>query len=111
LKPRSAKNKGKLLQNKIRDLILQTFPSLTHRDVQSTTMGDAGKDIKLSEAAFKVFPYDVEAKSFAKFVIYTHYEQRNAPEGERLLIIKGNHKEPLAVVSLKHFMELVRGKD
>lgn len=74
-------------------------------------MGESGADLKLSEAAFKKFPYDVEAKSFAKFVIYTHYEQRGSPQGERLLVIKGNNKEPLAVVSLKHFMELVSGKN
>jgi len=27
-----------------------------------------------------------------------------------LLVIKQNHSEPLAVVSLKHFMELVSGR-
>ena len=70
-------------------------------------MGESGADIKLSEAAFSKFPYDVECKSLAKFVIYTHYEQRQNPQGERLLIIKANHKEPLAIVSLEHFMELI----
>lgn len=108
MKPRSKKNKGKRLQNHLRDLVLEAFPGLTDRDVRSTTMGDSGSDLKLSEAAFRVFPYDVECKSNARFAIYAPYEQRGAPEGERLLVIKGDRKEPLAVVSLEHFMSLLK---
>lgn len=108
MKTRSAKNKGKRLQNLVRDLILQAFPFLTQRDVLSTTMGEAGADVKLSERAFTLFPYDVECKNLAKVAIYKHYSQREKPQGEPLLVIKQNNSEPLAVVSLKHFMELVK---
>ena len=45
MKSRSAKNKGKRLQNKIRDLILEKFDSLESDDVRSITMGDSGEDI------------------------------------------------------------------
>ena len=47
MKPRSAKNKGKRLQNKIRDLILEKFDTLEPDDVRSITMGDSGEDILL----------------------------------------------------------------
>ena len=107
VKPRSAKNKGKKLQNLVVKMVLDKFPDLTSRDVTSTIMGESGKDVKLSEAAFKKFPYDTECKSLAKFAIYTHYEQRGEPDGERLLVIRGNHKKALAVISLEHFMELI----
>ena len=45
MKPRSAKNKGKRLQNKVRDLILEKFNQLEPDDVRSITMGDSGEDI------------------------------------------------------------------
>jgi len=35
MKPRSAKNKGKRLQNKVRDLILEKFNQLEPDDVRS----------------------------------------------------------------------------
>ena len=47
MKPRSAKNKGKRLQNKVRDLILEKFNKLETDDVRSITMGDSGEDILL----------------------------------------------------------------
>ena len=45
MKTRSAKNKGKRLQNKVRDLILEKFQTLEPDDVRSTTMGDSGEDV------------------------------------------------------------------
>ena len=45
MKTRSAKNKGKRLQNSVRDLILETFTELEEDDVRSTTMGDSGEDV------------------------------------------------------------------
>ena len=62
MKPRSAKNKGKRLQNKVRDLILEKFNSLESDDVRSITMGESGEDILLSPAARKLFPFSVECK-------------------------------------------------
>ena len=60
MKPRSAKNKGKRLQNKVRDLILEKFNSkLEPDDVRSITMGDSGEDILLSPAARRLFPFSV----------------------------------------------------
>ena len=50
---RTAKAKGRLGQNEIRDKILETFPDLEPDDVRSTTMGDTGEDIQLSPAARK----------------------------------------------------------
>lgn len=109
MKPRSCKNKGKKLQNLVRDLILKHFPSLTSRDVKSTTMGEAGVDIQLSEFGWAAFPYDVECKNLAKVAVYKYYEQVTSRPGagEPLVIVKQNNSNPLAIISLDHFMELV----
>ena len=63
MKSRSAKNKGKRLQNQVRDLLLEKFQQLEEDDVRSTTMGDSGEDILLSPAARKLFPFSVECKN------------------------------------------------
>ena len=48
MKTRSAKNKGKRLQNSVRDILLETFKDqLEPDDIKSTTMGESGEDIKL----------------------------------------------------------------
>ncbi len=67
MKPRSAKNKGKRLQNAVRDMILENFTQLEPDDVVSTLMGDSGTDIKLSPAARKLFPYSPECKNQEEF--------------------------------------------
>ena len=48
MKSRSAKNKGKRLQNSFRDLLLETFTQLEPDDIRSAIMGESGEDIKLS---------------------------------------------------------------
>lgn len=109
--PQSAKAKGRKLQQLIRDEILTTFPELSKDDVESTSMGVAGKDIKLSSAAKKRFPYSVEAKFRASISIYEYWEQavKNTDKGTTpLLVIKANYKDPLAVIPLSHLMEIIK---
>ena len=63
MKTRSAKNKGKRLQNSVRDILLETFTQLEEDDIKSTTMGESGEDIQLSPAARKLIPYAIECLS------------------------------------------------
>ena len=42
MKTRSAKNKGKRLQNTVRDVLLETFDTLEPDDIKSAIMGDSG---------------------------------------------------------------------
>ncbi len=110
MKPRSAKAKGKKLQNWVRDQILKNFTHLEPDDVRSTTMGDIGEDIKLSPAARKVIPYQIECKSRAAISVYEWYNQckehgNHAP----LLIVKSNQEAPLVVIDAEDFFELLSG--
>lgn len=113
MKPSSAKNKGRLLQQWVRDRILKVFKSLTLDDVRSTAMGQGGEDVQLSPAARKLFPYSIECKSNKSFAVYKHYEQclANCPKkAEPLVIIKGNHKKPLVLIDADYFIKLTKGK-
>ena len=109
MKPRSAKNKGKRLQNKIRDLILEKFDSLEKDDVRSITMGDSGEDILLSPAARRLFPFSVECKNQEKLNIWGALEQAEENSGNHvpLVIFKRNRTKTYAVLEFDNLLELL----
>ena len=110
MKPRSAKNKGKRLQNKVRDLILEKFnKKLEEDDVRSITMGDSGEDILLSPAARKLFPFSVECKNQEKLNIWSSLEQAESNSGKHtpLLIFKRNSTKTYAVLEFDKLLELL----
>ena len=109
MKPRSAKNKGKRLQNKIRDLILEKFDILEPDDVRSITMGDSGEDILLSPAARRLFPFSVECKNQEKLNIWGALEQAEDNSGNHtpLVIFKRNRSKTCAVLEFDKLLELL----
>lgn len=107
--PASSKAKGRIFQQWVRDLILKTFPSLEADDVKSTSMGAGGEDVQLSPAARKLFPYQIECKSKATSQVHTYYEQaKTHGKHEPIVFVKMDRKEPLAIVSAKHYMEVIK---
>lgn len=112
MKPQSSKAKGRLLQQWVRDKILDLFPVLEPDDVKSTGMGQKGEDVQLSPAARKLFPYSVECKNRTTVSVYAWYKQAkaNAPRGtEPILVIKQNRDKPLVILDADYFLE--RTKD
>ena len=109
MKPRSAKNKGKRLQNKVRDLILEKFDILEPDDVRSITMGDSGEDILLSPAARRLFPFSVECKNQEKLNIWSALEQAEENSGKHspLVIFKRNRTKTYAVLEFNKLLELL----
>jgi len=109
MKPRSAKNKGKRLQNKIRDLLLEKFDILEPDDVRSITMGDSGEDILLSPAARRLFPFSVECKNQEKLNIWGALEQAEDNSGNHtpLVIFKRNRSKTYAVLEFDRLLELL----
>lgn len=107
--PSSAKAKGRKLQQIIRDALLAAFPSLEPDDIKSTSMGMQGEDVQLSPAARKLIPYQIEAKNKATSQIHTYYKQaKTHGTHEPLVIVKKDRDIPLAIVSLEHFITLLR---
>jgi len=110
MKTRSAKNKGKRLQNKVRDLILEKFNSkLEPDDVRSITMGDSGEDILLSPAARRLFPFSVECKNQEKLNIWSSLEQAEGNSGNHppLVIFKRNRSKTYAVLEFDELLKLL----
>ena len=109
MKPRSAKNKGKRLQNKVRDIILEKFDKLEPDDVRSITMGDAGEDILLSPAARRLFPFSVECKAQESLSIWSALQQAESNAGKHipLVIFKRNRSKTYAVLEFKELLKLL----
>lgn len=107
MKPQSCKQKGRALQQWIRDIILTLNKELTEKDVRSTPMGTQGEDVMLSEAAFKYVPFHIEAKNLARIAVYNYYEQPKT-KSDVLVVMKANRKRPLAVLDAKLFFKILR---
>ena len=109
MKSRSAKNKGKRLQNNIRDLLLETFNQLAPDDVRSAIMGEQGEDIKLSPAARRLIPYSFECKNQEALNIWSSLQQaeENSGDYDPVLIFKRNRSKTYAVINIEKFIELI----
>ena len=109
MKTRRAKNKGKRLQNKVRDLLLETFSDLEPDDIRSAIMGETGEDIKLSPAARRLIPYSFECKNQEKINIWDSLQQaeENCGVYDPVLIFKRNRSKTYAVINIEKFIELI----
>jgi hypothetical protein len=109
---KSAKQKGRKLQQTVRDKIIRAFKEfgVLPEDVKSCIMGDSGEDIQLSPFARSFLPISLECKSYKSFAVYKHYEQAEkeaSKEGyEPVVVLKANHKKPLVLIDLDYWLDL-----
>jgi hypothetical protein len=107
--PRSSKNKGKGFQNLVRDELLAAFPTLEKDDVVSNPMGNPGEDIMLSPAARQLIPHQIECKCKATSQIHTYYAQaKTHGNHEPLVVVKKDRDIPLAIMSLTHYLSILK---
>ena len=110
MKTRSAKSKGRRLQNKIKEILLEAFTELEPDDIKSAIMGDSGEDIQLSPAARKLIPYSIECKNQEKLNIWGALEQaeKNSGDSNPVLIFKRNRSKTYAVLEIEDFINLIK---
>ncbi len=110
MKTRSAKSKGRRLQNQIKELLLESFKELEPDDVRSAIMGETGEDIKLSPAARRQIPYSFECKDQEKINIWESLNQAEENSGDYppVLIFKRNRSKTYAVLELEDFIDLIK---
>ena len=108
MKTQSAKAKGRLLQQKVRDTILGLHKTFRANDVKSTSMGAGGEDVQLSPFVRDRLPISIECKSYAKVAIYKWYDQAkdNSEGNEPVLVVKQNHRKPLVCVDMEHYFDM-----
>jgi len=115
MKTSSAKQKGRKLQQTVRDRILEIFPDLTRRDVRSVPMGVSGTDIQLSEKAANIFPFSVECKNQEHINIWGALQQTESDTSERdltpLLVFKRNFSQVYCTLKFEDFIKIVEKND
>jgi len=106
---RSRKNKGKNLQNKIRDILIDEF-GLTEEDVKSTTMGESGVDVQLSKEAKKVFPFSIECKNQEKLNVWSSMNQAESNKGDLmpLLVFKRNRTKTYCMLEFEDLIKIMK---
>jgi hypothetical protein len=112
MKTRSAKAKGRRLQNKIRDLLLEEFKDLEPDDIRTAIMGETGEDIKLSPAARRKIPYSFECKNQEKINIWESLKQSEENSGDYppILIFKRNRSKTYVTLELEEFLKLINDR-
>lgn len=110
---RGRKAKGKALEELITKKLLDKFPELEYGiDIRRTISSENGQDIKIiTKKASTLIPLKIEAKSRATMAIYTYYEQAKGHPGDNLepcVIIKMNRKQPLIVINLDYFLDMLK---
>ena len=113
---RSAKAKGRKLQNHVRDKLREIYvntdrmPRLEEDDIKSQTMGMTGEDIVLSPAAKRMIPYSFECKNVEKISIWSSLKQceSNCEERTPALVFKRNQREPYVAIPFDKFLELIK---
>jgi len=81
---------------------------LEQDDIKGAIMGEQGMDVKLSPAAFKVYPFKIECKNQERFKgIYSIYSQAEGHKGkgEPIIVLKMNRQKPLVMMDLDFFLD------
>ena len=108
---KSAKAKGRLGQQEVRDKLLETFPDLHPDDIKSTVMGDSGEDIQLSPAARKIIPLSIEVKRRKNDLrtIYNYIDQASSHKGgEPVVFYRSDRKPWVVMIGMEHYMSLLK---
>ena len=107
MKTSSAKAKGRNLQKKVRELLIEKL-MIHPEDIESRSMGAGGEDLIMSRSAREKFPYSIECKNQESLNIWKSYEQaqQNSGNYEPIVVLKRNNVKPLVLVDADYFVEL-----
>lgn len=111
MKPQSAKAKGRVLQQWVRNKLIEML-EVHPEDIESRSMGAGGEDLIMARAARLKFPHSIECKNVEKLNIWEAYEQASANCGDYqpIVVMKKNGKKPLVVVDAEYYIQLFGDK-
>ena len=116
MKIKSAKAKGRNLQNLVRDKLRKIFvekwtkvPKLEDDDIKSQTMGMGGEDIVLSPLAKKLIPYSFECKNTERLNLWDAIKQceENCESRDPVVVFKKNRSKVYAVIEFNTLIKLI----
>ena len=106
--------KARYLQNILKNKIMALYPTLSSKDIRTSTVGENGSDIKLlSLTSKRLFRYSAECKNRNENkVLFSHFKHaKRHSHRQPLLCIKTDREKPLAVITLDHFFDLLERDD
>lgn len=111
MKPKSCKAKGRLLQQLVRDSIIEVFDHPAEL-VKCAIMGESGADVvPLGTTLGDPLHIAIECKAVEAFSLYASWKQTvdNASKlGRRpVLVTRRNNSTAMAVVTLEHLLTLM----
>jgi len=109
MKTSSAKQKGRKLQQWMRDLLIKKL-DVHPEDIESRSMGSQGEDLIMARAAREKFPLSIECKNQESVNVWKSYEQasENSGEYEPVVVIKRNKSKPLVVIDAEYFVSMFK---
>jgi hypothetical protein len=109
MKTSSAKQKGRKLQQWMRDLLIKKL-DIHPEDLESRSMGSQGEDLIMARAAREKFPLSIECKNQESVNVWKSYEQaaQNSGEYEPVVVIKRNQSKPLVVIDAEYFVSMFK---
>ena len=108
---RTNKQRGRLLQQEVRELILESFPELEPDDCRSTSMGASGEDVQLSPLARRALGgIQLECKRVKTLKTIDSWLKQAQSHGPHkpVVVTRADHEKPLAILLLSDYIELTR---
>ena len=109
--PKSAKAKGRKLQQFVRDALRSAFGrSLEDGDIESQLMGGSGEDIVMSPLAKKKIPFSFECKNVERLNLWGSLKQaeENCEDRTPVLVVTKNRTPVYCVVPFETFIDLIK---
>ena len=108
MKTQSAKAKGRRLQQKFREMLIEKL-DIHPEDIESRSMGAGGEDLIMSRAARVKFPFSIECKNQESGNVWKAMEQAqaNAKHFTPIVVMKKNNEKPLVIIDAEVFVDMV----
>ena len=111
MKTSSAKAKGRRACQEAKELMLKSFPILECDDIQVTSSGATGEDLRLSPVARALLKLVIECKNVESLNIWKALAQAEAhgdryPECVPTVIFKRNKSKLYIAMGLEHYLYL-----
>ena len=109
MKVKSAKAKGRKLQNLVVESLREAYPELEEDDIKAQIMGVSGEDVVLSPLAKRLIGLSFECKNQERLNLWDSLSQaeNNAEKRTPVLIFKRNRSEIHAAIPFKYLMKLL----
>ena len=109
MKAKSAKAKGRKLQNLVVKELRKAYPELEDDDIKSQIMGVSGEDIVFSPLAKRLIGLSFECKNQEKLNLWDSLLQaeNNAENRTPVLVFKRNRSKTYAAIPFDFLIELL----